>query len=119
VRQRDPEPSVLEKHFTGSVELENRLDEQRPAGIRVAMATFRDGGRTLWHRHDGEQILYVLSGKGWVQKDGERLTMIERGDVVYVAPSEKHWHGAQAGEDLEHLAVTTGETEWDDEVEEL
>jgi 4-carboxymuconolactone decarboxylase len=59
------------------------------------MATFSEGGRTFWHRHHGEQVLYVVSGKGYVQKDGEEAQAIEPGDVVYVAPGERHWHGAQ------------------------
>jgi quercetin dioxygenase-like cupin family protein/predicted enzyme related to lactoylglutathione lyase len=94
------------------------LGEQRLAGMRVATATFVDGGRTYWHRHHGEQVLYVLSGKGWVQKDGEGASSIRQGDVVYVAPGERHWHGAQPGENLVHLAVTIGETEWEEEVRE-
>jgi 4-carboxymuconolactone decarboxylase len=118
VRHREPEPSALPKHFTGPADVQNRLDEQRPGGLRVAIATFGDGGRTRWHRHDGEQLLYVLRGKGWVQKHGEDLVAIEPGDVVYIAPGEKHWHGAQAAGELEHFTVTTGETEWDEEVEE-
>lgn len=117
VRARDPEPSVLEKHLTGQGDLANRLDEQRATGMRVAVAAFRDGGRTLWHRHDGEQVLYVLTGRGWVQQDGGEALVIERGDVVYISPGERHWHGAQAGHDLEHLVVTAGDTEWYEEVE--
>jgi quercetin dioxygenase-like cupin family protein len=117
VRRRDPEPTELEKHFTGHAAVENRLDEQRPLGVRVAVATFRDGGRTLWHRHDGEQVLYVLRGTGWAQQDGEAAVAIERGDVIYVAPGERHWHGARAGAELEHLTVTIGGTEWEEEVD--
>ena len=116
VRDQDPPPSEPEKRFTGEAELSTRLTEQRLAGMRVATATFIAGGRTFWHRHHGEQVLYVLSGKGCMQKDGEEAQAIERGDVVYVAPGEKHWHGAQPGQNLEHLAVTTGETEWEEEV---
>jgi quercetin dioxygenase-like cupin family protein/catechol 2,3-dioxygenase-like lactoylglutathione lyase family enzyme len=116
VRAQDPLPSAKDEHFTGRREFDPRLREQRLAGMRVAVATFIDGGRTLWHRHHGEQVLYVLSGRGWVQKDGEDASVIERGDVAYVAPGEKHWHGTRTGQYLKHLAVTTGETEWEEEV---
>jgi quercetin dioxygenase-like cupin family protein len=115
VRDQDPPPSGPNR-FTGRAALRTRLNEQRLAGMRVATATFIEGGRTVWHRHHGEQVLYVLSGTGCIQKEGEEAQAIEPGDVVYVAPGEKHWHGAQPGHNLEHLAVTTGETEWEEEV---
>jgi quercetin dioxygenase-like cupin family protein/predicted enzyme related to lactoylglutathione lyase len=118
VRAGDPSPSEPKNTFTGEARLVRSLAEQRLAGMRVARANFTAGGRTFWHRHHGEQVLYVLSGRGYVQRDGEEPQMIEPGDVVYVASGEKHWHGAQPGQNLEHLAVTTGETEWEEEVEE-
>jgi quercetin dioxygenase-like cupin family protein len=118
VRAGDPPPSEPKNPFTGDAKLVRSLSEQRLAGMRVATATFTEGGRTFWHRHHGEQVLYVLSGKGFIQKDGEDPQVIEPGDVVYVAPGEKHWHGAQPGQNLEHLAVTTGGTEWEEEVKE-
>jgi 4-carboxymuconolactone decarboxylase len=116
VRAGDPPPAAPENHFTGKADPHHRLDEQRLAGMRVVLVAFSDGGRTLWHRHHGEQVLYVLSGDGWIQKEDEDRLPIQRGDLVYVAPGEKHWHGAQAGKSLEHLAVTRGETEWGPEV---
>jgi 4-carboxymuconolactone decarboxylase len=118
MRHGDPVPPAPEKRFTPTAELHQRLNEQRLAGMRVAVATFSSGGRTFWHRHHGEQVLYVLSGKGWVQKEGEDRLLIEPGDVVYVPPGERHWHGAQAAGHLEHLAVTRGETQWEEEVTE-
>jgi hypothetical protein len=33
-----------------------------------------------------------------------------------VAPLESHWHGAQTGKRLKHLAVTRGKTDWAEEV---
>jgi quercetin dioxygenase-like cupin family protein len=116
VRQGDALPSAAERRFSGLAELNPRLNEQRLAGMRVAIAKFSNGGRTLWHRHHGEQVLYVLSGAGWVQQDGEDRLQLEPGDIVYVPPGEKHWHGAQESADLEHLAITCGETEWEEEV---
>jgi quercetin dioxygenase-like cupin family protein len=116
VRQGDALPSAAERRFSGLAELNQRLNEQRLAGMRVAIAKFSNGGRTFWHRHHGEQVLYVLSGAGWIQRDGEERLPLEPGDLVYVPPGERHWHGAQESADLEHLAVTRGETEWEEEV---
>lgn len=117
VRAQDSPPSKPRK-FTGDPKINRRLDEQRLAGMRVARVTFNAGERTFWHRHHGEQVLYVLSGRGWVQTCGEKPQAIEPGDIVYVPPDERHWHGAQAGRTLEHVALTAGETEWGKEVPE-
>ena len=116
IRQGDALPSTAERRFSGQVELNQRLNEQRLAGMRVAIAKFSNGGRTFWHRHHGEQVLYVLSGAGWIQQDGEERRPLEPGDVVYIPPGERHWHGAQGSANLEHLAVTRGETVWEEEV---
>jgi 4-carboxymuconolactone decarboxylase len=116
VRQGDALTAAPDRRFTEPAELDQRLAEQRLAGMRVAVARFSKGGRTFWHRHHGEQVLYVLSGEGWVQKEGEDRLPLQSGDIVYVPPGERHWHGAQATTDLEHLAVTRGETEWEEEV---
>ena len=82
----------------------------------MAMVSFGQGERTFWHLHHGEQLLYVISGMGWVQKAGEECLEIRPGDLVYVAPRENHWHGAQATVSMQHLAVMIGETEWGEEV---
>ena len=39
------------------------------------------------------QVLQVLSGCGWVCKDGEAPQVIRTGDTVWIAPGERHWHG--------------------------
>jgi quercetin dioxygenase-like cupin family protein len=104
------------KHFTGeNVSQVRKINEQRLGGLRVAVVTFPRGTRTVWHLHHGEQLLYVLSGRGWVEGGAEKRE-ISAGDIVYVAPGERHWHGATAVSDLEHLAITVGETEWGEEV---
>jgi quercetin dioxygenase-like cupin family protein len=116
VRAGDPDPPIQTRHFTGKPNQARRLEEQQLAGMRVAKVTFGPRDRTFWHLHHGEQLLYVLSGTGWVQKEGEEPLEIHPGDLVYVAPRENHWHGATATDSMQHLAVTIGETEWGEEV---
>jgi quercetin dioxygenase-like cupin family protein len=114
VRKNDPVED--RKHFTGEkVSQVRKVNEQRLGGMRAAVVTFPRGTRTVWHFHHGEQLLYVLSGRGWCEA-GTGKCEISTGDIVYVAPGEKHWHGATAVSDLEHLAITVGETEWEEEV---
>jgi quercetin dioxygenase-like cupin family protein len=104
------------RQFTGeNVSQVRKVNEQRLGGMRAAVVTFPRGTRTVWHVHHGEQLLYVLSGTGWFEA-GTGKCEISAGDIVYVSPGEKHWHGATAMSDLEHLAITVGETEWGEEV---
>ena len=42
------------------------------------------GGRTNWHQHAVGQILYVLSGVGRYQLEGEPVQEIKPGDTVAV-----------------------------------
>lgn len=92
--------------FTGPVELRRLLDFQRPDGVNVSLVRFEDGARTNWHIHPGEQILIVVEGEGRVGTETESFT-IAPGDVVYCAPNERHWHGAQPGKQMAHFSITT------------
>ena len=71
-------------------------------GVRV---TFAPGARTAWHTHPEGQILFVASGRGWVQKVGEAAIAMCAGDTVIIGAGEKHWHGAAADSPMLHLAV--------------
>ena len=77
---------------------------------------FEPEARTHWHAHEGEQTLWV---EGRVSTSGGRRREIAPGDIVYIAPGGKHWHGAGPGSAMMDLAVTTGkETAWMEEVTE-
>ena len=84
--------------------------------MRVYRVFFEPGARTHWHTHEGEQTLWV---EGRVSTSGGRRREIAPGDIVYIAPGGKHWHGAGPGSAMMDLAVTTGkETAWMEEVTE-
>lgn len=94
-------PPVPKEKFCGEGEPANvverrQADERHVGGLRAAVVDFPPATRTRWHVHSGEQILFVISGRGWCQLwDGEPQEIGE-GDAVRVDPGEKHWHGAQA-----------------------
>lgn len=101
------------ERFTGTVWVDRVLTAQRPGGMRLFLVCFEPGSRTHWHAHEGEQTLYVVAGTGHVRKSGEPGMEIGPGDIVYIAPGEKHWHGAGPKSAMIHLAVTTGgDTTW-------
>jgi quercetin dioxygenase-like cupin family protein len=49
--------------------------------------------------------LLVVSGAGWVQREGRPIEDIQPGDVVWFAPGEKHWHGATPTTAMSHIAI--------------
>ncbi len=42
---------------------------------------------------------------GLVQRWGGPIEEIRPGDVVWIAPGEKHWHGATAAMAMSHIAI--------------
>lgn len=91
--------------FTGTVRIDPLIQAPEPARVAGATVTFEPGARTAWHTHPLGQTLIVTFGCGWVQREGEPIEEIRPGDVVWIAPSEKHWHGATATTAMTHIAI--------------
>ena len=91
--------------FTGVVRINPLLAPPEPARVAGASVTFEPGARTAWHTHPLGQTLIVTSGCGWAQRWGEPRQEIHPGDVVWIAPGEKHWHGATATTAMTHIAI--------------
>jgi len=93
------------ENFTGAVRIDPLFQAPDPARVSGASVTFEPGARTAWHTHPLGQTLIVTSGLGWVQRDGGPIEEIRPGDVVWLAPGEKHWHGATPTKAMTHLAI--------------
>jgi len=91
--------------FTGTVWADPIIQAPDPALLRAAWVRFEPGARTHWHTHPLGQTLHVTYGIGHVQSWGGPIREIRAGDTVWIAPGEKHWHGATAGHGMEHLAM--------------
>ena len=91
--------------FTGNVWIDEIAIGAEPSRLRVFRVSFEPGARTAWHTHPVGQTLHVLAGYGLVQLDGQPVQEIHPGDTVSIAPNEKHWHGAAAGNTMVHLAI--------------
>jgi quercetin dioxygenase-like cupin family protein len=59
-----------------------------------------------WHTHPLGQTLVVTAGLGWVQQWGGLVEEIRPGDVVWIPPGVKHWHGATPSKGMTHIAIT-------------
>jgi quercetin dioxygenase-like cupin family protein len=73
--------------------------------VRSGLVRFEPGARTAWHTHPLGQTLFVVTGKGRVQSWGGKVREIRAGDVVWIPPHEKHWHGAAPDTTMEHVAM--------------
>ena len=100
------------EHFTGDVWF-GPLSHATPDGLNALAVQFSPGSRTDWHTHGDGQVLYCVSGAGFVQRDDGTTAQLSPGDVVYSPAGERHWHGATERSHLVHLSLTTGPaTEW-------
>lgn len=93
-------------YFTGEV----KVDEPFKSGdsfddYQGAMVHFKAGARTAWHTHPKGQTIYIVSGEGRAQTEGEAVRKLMPGDVVWFPANEKHWHGAAPNSDMSHLAI--------------
>ncbi len=93
------------EYFTGSVRIDPLNNPPDPARISMALVTFEPGARTAWHTHPLGQTLFVTAGCGWVQGDRGPVEEVRPGDVIWVPPGEKHWHGATPSTGMSHIAV--------------
>ncbi len=91
--------------FTGDVSLTPVIDAPSPARLRASVVTFQPGARTNWHTHPLGQTLYVVSGRGRAQTEGEAMFEFGPGDVLWIPPGERHWHGAAPDSEMTHVAM--------------
>jgi quercetin dioxygenase-like cupin family protein len=100
-----PSTYASAEYFTGVVRIDPLFEPPAPARVASLLVTFEPGAHTCWHTHPLGQTLIVTAGAGWAQKEGEERQNIFPGDVVYIFPGEKHWHGATATTAMSHIAV--------------
>jgi quercetin dioxygenase-like cupin family protein len=92
-------------YFTGAVRVDPLFQAPDPARVTGGSVTFEPGARTAWHAHPLGQTLIVTVGCGWVQREGGSVEEIRPGDVVWIPPGVKHWHGATATTAMTHIAI--------------
>jgi quercetin dioxygenase-like cupin family protein len=115
-----PSRAGPEKNFTGSVRVDSVFQATAPGRAGGGIVTFEPGARTAWHVHPLGQTLIVTSGVGRVQQWGSAAEEIRPGDIVWIPPGVKHWHGASRTMGMSHLAISESldgnSTEWMEKV---
>ncbi len=93
------------RSFTGSVRIEPNVDAHDPSRSSGGRVTFEPGARTSWHTHPLGQTLIITAGTGLIQQGGGPIEEIREGDVVWIPPGIKHWHGATPTTAMTHIAI--------------
>jgi quercetin dioxygenase-like cupin family protein len=91
--------------FTGQVKVEQLFAADRGRRLSGGSVTFKPGARSAWHSHPAGQILIVTAGIGRIQQWGRAIQIIKAGDVVWIPPGIKHWHGAAPKTSMTHIAL--------------
>lgn len=92
-------------YFTGTVWQDPVIEAPNPGRVHAVTVTFEPGARTHWHTHPLGQTLQIQSGAGFVQLWGQDKLSIMPGDVIWIPPNVKHWHGAAQHVSMVHLAI--------------
>ena len=100
-----PTRHAPKESFTGTVWQDPIITPQPPMQINSSRVAFEPGARTAWHTHPLGQTLFVVSGAGRVQSWNGKVREIKAGDVVWIPPNEKHWHGAAPTTSMVHVAT--------------
>ena len=100
-----PTRRAPKENFTGTVLQDPIIAAQTPARVVANRVSFEPGARTNWHSHPLGQTLYVILGVGRIQTKGGPMREIRAGDVVWIPPGEKHWHGGAPTTGMSHIAI--------------
>jgi quercetin dioxygenase-like cupin family protein len=92
-------------HFTGEATIGMLFAPNGPRDFSSAYVTFQPGARTAWHTHPAGQTLVVTEGSGWVQVEGDARRDMKSGDVVWIPPDTRHWHGGTVSSAVTHIAL--------------
>lgn len=93
------------ENFTGSVRIEPLFPANATTHASGSLVTFEAAARTAWHTHPLGQVLIVMAGTGRVQRWGDPIEEIRQGDVVWIPPGQKHWHGAAPNAFMAHIGI--------------
>ena len=105
--------------FVGQARLTRMDGASKQPTTNVYRVAFDAGARTNWHSHSGPQLLQILEGVCRYQTDGGEVREAVAGDLLTVAPGERHWHGASPAGPMTHIAINiNAATNWFEPVSE-
>lgn len=93
-------------HFSGEATFARLPILPSQGDVSPAIVYFTPNAFTNWHIHKQGQYLIVTEGTGRFQEWGKPIQIITKGDVVWIAPNVKHWHGAGEFTAMSHIAIS-------------
>jgi len=91
--------------FTGIVNIQRLLNEDvKSEDLNIAVVSFPMGVKNVFHKHDSDQLLWILSGRGIVATVDEEI-IATPGMAFFIAAGEKHWHGATEDSSFSHISI--------------
>ena len=107
IQRAGSQPSTKgpDDYFTGTVRIDPLFAVAEPSRVSAALVTFEPCARSAWHTHPLGQRLIITVGCGRIQRWGGPIEEMRPGDVIVIAPGEKHWHGAAPTTAMSHIAV--------------
>jgi quercetin dioxygenase-like cupin family protein len=91
--------------FTGTVRIDPLFQAPDPALVSGASVTFEPARGQRGIRIRSARLSLFTAGYGRAQRWGGPIEEIRPGDVVWISPGEKHWHGATPTTAMTHIAI--------------
>lgn len=101
-------------NYLGEAWLNPLIRSDESLSYNITKATFKANSTLNWHKHIDQQVLIIVSGKGYYQEKGKLPVVIKEGDVIRCTANTEHWHASSKEQDVTYLAIYKGETEWTD-----
>ena len=101
-------------NYLGEAWLNPLIRSDESLSYNITKATFKANSTLNWHKHTDQQVLIIVSGKGYYQEKGKQPIVIKEGDVIRCTSNTEHWHASSKEQDVTYLAIYKGETEWTD-----
>ena len=101
-------------NYLGEAWLNPLIRSDESLSYNITKATFKANSTLNWHKHTDQQVLILVSGKGYYQEKGKQPIVIKEGDVIRCSANTEHWHASSKEQDVTYLAIYKGETEWTD-----
>ena len=105
---------VPNTNYLGEAWLNPLIRSDESLSYNITKATFKANSTLNWHKHTDQQVLIIVSGKGYYQEKGKQPILIKEGDVIRCTSNTEHWHASSKEQDVTYLAIYKGETEWTD-----
>lgn len=99
-------------NYLGEAWLNPLIRSDESLSYNLTKATFKANSTLNWHNHTDQQVLIIVSGKGYYQEKGKQPIVIKEGDVLTCTANTEHWHASSKEQDVTYLAIYKGETEW-------